>query len=99
MEIQYYIKYILSWVVHNVIYTDASFAILRILIIIGLVSLLVYRQYTLFVLLCIIVLSAEYLAVADDGDNPFSQFVAALKAPSSSPRVVDKDEQIGRAHV
>jgi hypothetical protein len=90
MDLQYYIQYILSWVVHNVIYTDASFAIVRILIVIGLVSLLVYRQYILFGLLCILVLCAEYLAVADtnDGDNPFAQFAAAL----SPPRIVDKDE-------
>jgi hypothetical protein len=90
MDLQYYIQYILSWVVHNVIYTDASFAIVRILIVIGLVSLFVYRQYILFGLLCILVLCAEYLAVADtnDGDNPFAQFAAAL----SPPRIVDKDE-------
>ncbi|NBV42518.1 hypothetical protein EBR96_07105 [bacterium] len=92
MDLQYYIQYILSWVVHNVIYTDASSAILRILIVIGLVSLFVYRQYILFVLLCIIVLSAEYLAVADDdSEHPFTKFAAALKAPSP-PRIVDKDE-------
>ena len=42
MELQYYIQYILSWVYHNVLYTDATFAIVRILIIIGLISLLVY---------------------------------------------------------
>lgn len=92
MDLQYYIQYILSWVVHNVIYTDASSAILRILIVIGLVSLFVYRQYILFVLLCIIVISAEYLAVADDdSEHPFIKFAAALKAPSP-PRIVDKDE-------
>ena len=95
MEVQYYIQYILSWVVHNVIYTDASFAIVRILIFIGLVSLLVYGQYILFVLLCIVVISAEYLADADDGDNYVAQFAAKVMAATTVPgmsRVVDKDE-------
>jgi len=95
MEVQYYIQYILSWVVHNVIYTDASFAIVRILIFIGLVSLLVYGQYILFVLLCIVVIYAEYLADADDGDNYVAQFAAKVMAATTVPatgRVVDKDE-------
>ena len=95
MDIQYYIQYILSWVVHNVLYTDASFAIVRILIIIGLVSLLVYGQYILFVLLCIVVISAEYLA--DDGDSQVAQFAAKVMAATTSTvpgtsRIVDKDE-------
>jgi hypothetical protein len=91
MEIQYYIQYILSWVYHNILYTEATFAIVRILFIIGLVSLLVYRQYMLFVLLCILVLCAEY--VTDDGDNHIAKFVEAAKAAATSPpRVVDKDE-------
>lgn len=97
MELQYYIQYIISWVVHNVLYTDASFAILRILIFIGLVSLLVYGQYILFVLLCIVVISAEYLADADadDGDNYVAQFAAKVMAATTVPgttRIVDKDE-------
>lgn len=100
MELQYYIQYILSWVAHNVLYTDATFAIVRILIIIGLVSLLVYRQYILFVLLCIVVISAEYLANADtnDGDNDIAKFAAKVMAATTSTplhatgRIVDKDE-------
>ena len=97
MELQYYIQYILSWVVHNVLYTDASIAIVRILIIIGLISLLIYGQYILFVLLCIVVISAEYLADADadDGDNYVAQFAAKVMAVTTVPatsRVVDKDE-------
>lgn len=101
MELQYYIQYIISWVVHNVIYTDASFAIMRILIIIGLVSLLVYGQYILFVLLCIVVISAEYLTDTDtdtdDGDSQVAQFAAKVMAATMSTvpamsRIVDKDE-------
>ena len=99
MELQYYIQYIISWVVHNVLYTDASFAIVRILIFIGLVSLLVYGQYILFVLLCIVVISAEYLtdADADDGDNYVAQFAAKVMAATTTTvpgttRIVDKDE-------
>jgi hypothetical protein len=59
MDIHYSIQYILSWIYHNVIHTDAAFAILKIMIIIGLVSLLVYREYMLFVLLCVVILSFE----------------------------------------
>ncbi len=99
MDLQYYIQYILSWVVHNVLYTDATFAIVRILIIIGLVSLLVYRQYILFVLLCIVVISAEYLADADtnEHDNYIAQFAAKVMAATTTTvpatgRIVDKDE-------
>jgi hypothetical protein len=87
-------------VVHNVLYTDATFAIVRILIIIGLVSLLVYRQYVLFVLLCIVVISAEYLADADtnEHDNYIAQFAAKVMAATTTTtvpatgRIVDKDE-------
>ena len=89
MDLQYYIQYILSWVYHNVLYTEASFAIVRILIFIGLVSLLVYRQYILFVLLCIVVLCAEYC-------NPFGDdrmcSVTATATPTTRSIVVDKDE-------
>lgn len=91
MELQYYIQYIISWVYHNVLYTDATFAIVRILIIIGLISLLVYGQYILFVLLCIVVISAEYLKDTDDGDNPLAKFASAM-ASATETRVVDKDE-------
>ena len=62
MELQYYFQYILSWIYHNVLTTDASFAILRILLFIGLVSLLVYREYVLFTLLCIVIIAAEIAA-------------------------------------
>ena len=47
----------------------------------------------MFVLLCIVVISAEYLA--DDGDNYVAQFAAKVMAATTVPgmsRVVDKDE-------
>ena len=59
MELQYYIQYIITWFYHNVIYTDATYAILKIGMMIGLVSFLVYRQYALFLLLCIVILILE----------------------------------------
>lgn len=71
---------------HNVLYTEASFAIVRILIFIGLVSLLVYRQYILFVLLCIVVICAEYC-------NPFGDDRMCLATTTTTRRrTVDKDE-------
>jgi len=88
MEIQYYIQYILSWVYHNVIDTDAANAIARILLVIGLVFLLVYRQYILFVLLCIVVLSAELLRY----DNGYDGGVMSMISQGAPKRVVDKDE-------
>lgn len=96
MDIQYYIKYIVSWFYHNVVNTDATLSIVRILIIIGLVSLLVYREYILFALLCIVVICAEVFM----GSTLFSlngaAFAAAAAADSRasalSRHIVDKDE-------
>ena len=96
MDIQYYIKYIVSWFYHNVVNTDATLSIVRILIIVGLVSLLVYREYILFALLCIVVICAEVFM----GSTLFSlngaAFAAAAAADSRasalSRHIVDKDE-------
>ena len=95
MDIQYYIKYIVSWFYHNVINTDATLSIVRILIIIGLVSLLVYREYILFALLCIVVICAEVFM----GSTLFSLNGAAFAAAAADSRasalsrhIVDKDE-------
>ena len=90
MDLQYYIQYILSWVYHNVLYTEASFAIVRILIFIGLVSLLVYRQYILFVLLCIVVICAEYCNPF--GDDRMCSDTMPTTAVVPATRIVDKDE-------
>jgi len=93
MDIQYYIKYIVSWFYHNVVNTDATLSIVRILIIVGLVSLLVYREYILFALLCIVVICAEVFM----GSTLFSLNGAAFAATDSrasalSRHIVDKDE-------
>lgn len=90
----YYIRYILSWIYHNVLYTDATLAIVRILIFIGLVSLLVYREYILFALLCIIVICAEWLIYTEDERNSVKQLFSfdATMLLNKSPRTVDKDE-------
>ena len=69
MELQYYFQYILSWIYHNVLYTDASFAILRIILFIGLVSLLVYREFVLFTLLCIVIIAAEGFRMIQQKDG------------------------------
>jgi hypothetical protein len=69
MELQYYFQYILSWIYHNVLYTDASFAILRIILFIGLLSLLVYREYVLFTLLCIVIIAAEGFRMIQQQDG------------------------------
>ena len=69
MELQYYFQYILSWIYYNVLTTDASFAILRILLFIGLVSLLVYREYVLFTLLCIVIIAAEGFRMIQQQDG------------------------------
>lgn len=95
MDIPYYIKYIVSWFYHNVINTDATLSIVRILIIVGLVSLLVYREYILFALLCIVVICAEVFM----GSTLFSLNGAAFAAAATDSRssalsrhIVDKDE-------
>lgn len=89
MNLEYNIKYILSWLYHNVIQSDATAAIVRILILIGLVSLLVYREFILFLLLCIVVISAEVFLGADTGVNTFP---VSFTSAASPRRVVDKDE-------
>lgn len=90
----YYIRYILSWIYHNVLYTDATLAIVRILIFIGLVSLLVYREYILFALLCIIVICAEWLIYTEDERNDVTQLFSfdTTMLLDKSHHTVDKDE-------
>lgn len=92
MDLQYYLKYILSWFYHNVIYTDATYAIVRILIIIGLISLLVYQQYILFALLCIVMISAEFLILDDTTSSQIKDIFSFETKHSTHRREVDKDE-------
>lgn len=73
MEIQYYIQYILTWVYHNVIHSEITYAILKIILIIGLVSLLIYREYVLFILLCIIILSSECFRWMTENNRDFGE--------------------------
>jgi hypothetical protein len=93
MDIQYYIKYIVSWFYHNIINTEATLSIVRILIIIGLVSLLVYREYILFALICIVLVCAEVFM----GSTLFSLNGATDaglpgRASALSRHIVDKDD-------
>lgn len=96
MDLQYYLQYIISWLYHNVIHSDATIAIVRILIIIGLVSLLIYQQYILFVLFCIIVICAEYLiqdhTASSDIKNIFPFETFTTTDTSKEHRTIDKDE-------
>ena len=93
MEFQYYIQYILSWIYHNVLYTDATFAMIRILLFIGLVSLFVYREYVLFTVLCIIVISAECFRFMKEANGAeLENMLSGLTAAVSDARVFDKDE-------
>jgi hypothetical protein len=97
MELQYYIQYILSWVYHNVIHTDATYAVIKIVLFIGLVTLLIYREYVWFVLLCIVILSAEiFRFMKDDKDNNITALQNMLSETSSfnssAPRIFDKND-------
>ena len=73
MEILYYIQYIISWFYHNVIHNDATYAVLKIMLIIGLVGLLVYREYTLFLLLCVVILSSECFRWMMENNGDFGE--------------------------
>ena len=73
MEIQYYIQYILSWIYHNVIHSEIMYAFLKIILIIGLVALFVYREYTLFVLLCVIIISFECFRWMTENNRDFGE--------------------------
>jgi len=95
MDLQYYFQYILSWIYHNVIYTDAVFAVLRIILFIGLVCLLVYREYTLFVLLCIVVIAAEgvrFFEAGGGGSDPIWSWMTENDGGGTPHTSVDKDE-------
>lgn len=100
MELQYYIQYIIAWFYHNVIYTDATYAILKIGLMIGLVSFLVYRQYALFVLLCIVILILEgyrWMKETNRGFGELQKLVAETVAGGGSGagsvrRVVNRDD-------
>ena len=85
MNLEYNIKYILSWVYHNVIQSDAMAAIVRVLLLIGLVSLFVYRQFVLFILLCIVILTGELFLVNETNLSSFS-------TPEHQPNRVVRDE-------
>ena len=102
MELQYYIQYIITWFYHNVIYTDATYAILKIGLMIGLVSFLVYRQYALFLLLCIVILILEGYRWMKETNRDFGELqklVAETVAGGGSgagagagARVVNRDD-------
>lgn len=94
MNFQYYLNYIISWFYHNVLHTDVTFAIVRILIIIGLVTLFVYQQYILFALLCIVVLCAEFVVNQSENSNSsgFKDLWSSSSSSSKYRREVDKDE-------
>jgi len=96
MELTYYLNYIATWFYHNVLDTSSTYSIVKVLIIVGLVSLLVYQQYILFVLLCIVVVSAEFLLNNDNETSGIKDLFAFNGAGSSTSskyrREVDKDE-------
>jgi len=73
MDIHYYIQYITSWMYHNVIRSDVMYALLKIILIIGLVTLLVVREYTLFVLLFVIILSCECFRWITENNRDFGE--------------------------
>jgi len=96
MDLTYYLNYIVTWFYHNVLDTSTTYSIVKILIIVGLVSLLVYQQYILFVLLCIVVVSAEILLNNDNGTSGIKDLFTFNETGSSTSskyrREVDKDE-------
>jgi hypothetical protein len=58
---------------HNVIRSDVMYALLKIILIIGLVTLLVLREYTLFVLLFVIILSGECFRWITKNNHDFGE--------------------------
>lgn len=96
MDIQYYIQYILSWFYHNVIHTDVTLAIIKILIIIGMISLLVYREYVWFVLLCIVLMCAECFRVFKETNGDMTRIRDMLSSITGTttytPRLFNIDE-------
>lgn len=98
MEIQYYIQYILSWIYHNVIHSEIMYAFLKIILIIGLVALFVYREYTLFVLLCVIIISFECFRWMTENNRDFGELQKTIASTlwtdlssSATGGISDKD--------
>jgi len=98
MEIQYYIQYILSWIYHNVIHSETMYAVLKIILIIGLVALFVYREYTLFVLLCVIIISFECFRWITENNHDFGELQKSISSTlwadlssSATGGISDKD--------
>lgn len=103
MEILYYLQYIISWFYHNVIHNDATYAVLKIMLIIGLVSLLVYREYVLFLLLFVVILSSECFRWMTENNRDFGEVQkmiassiwnngSSLSSSSIIAGISDKDE-------
>ena len=98
MEIQYYIQYFLSWIYHNVIHSDTMYAVLKIILIIGLVALFVYREYTLFVLLCVVIISFECFRWMTENNRDFGELQKTIASTlwtdlssSATGGISDKD--------
>jgi len=88
-NIQYYIQYISSWFYHNVLYTDTTSALLKLLVFVVLLTLLVYQKYNYFAIgivtvICVLV----FLFLRTSSPAAF----AFATTTSPGPRFVDKDE-------
>lgn len=94
MDIQYYIQYIISWIYHNVIRSDVTYALLKIILIIGLVTLLVIREYVLFILLLIIILSSECIRWMTENNHDFGEVQKMLASSLWSDNRVPDDFSI-----
>lgn len=94
MKLQYYVDYLSSWFYHNVVYTDTTFAIIKIFIIIGLISLLVYNEYAWFILLCIVILSAQCYHYVNEVNLDMNTIDKLISSISTIPKtqIVEKDE-------
>ena len=88
-NIQYYIQYISSWFYHNVLYTDTTSALLKLIVFVVLLTLLVYQKYNYFAIgivtvICVLV----FLFLRTSSPAAF----AFATTTSTGPRFVDKDE-------
>lgn len=87
-NIQYYIQYISSWFYHNVLYTETTSVLLKLIVFIVLLTLLVYQKYHYFAVGIVVVICVLVILFL----RTSSPAAFAFATTTSMGRCVDKDE-------
>ena len=88
-SIQYYIQYISSWFYHNVLYTETTSVLLKLIVFVVLLTLLVYQKYHYFAVGIVVVICVLVILFLRTSSPAAFAFATTT---STGPRCVDKDE-------